>query len=360
MGEKGATLASLFDPQRNALNALRLLFALTVIVSHSWALGGFGDEPQAGGITLGTWSVLGFFGISGYLITRSRLSGRSAYRYYRARALRILPAFLVCLVFVAFVLAPLAAMLDESASWSPSEALTYVLRNAALYPPQISQEGIEGTLQGVPYVGMWNGSLWTLFWEGACYIAVGVAVSMLPRPALTKVAVVTVAAGALVALAAQTQTVSLPDLAGRVLPLVVAFLAGAVLFLYSDRLRVSALSVTAAIILLLASVILGVAQSVGVLPFVFLVMVVGSVLPLVSVGAKYDISYGVYIYAWPVQQVVFVLFGNDVELPGVIALSIAGTVPLAFLSCILIEQPVMRWGRGARRSSIAPLASIPE
>jgi peptidoglycan/LPS O-acetylase OafA/YrhL len=106
------TVASSFDRSRNSLNAMRLLLAVLVVVSHSWAIGGFGAEPSLGGAHLGTWSVLGFFCISGYLITASRL-GSSPTRFYRARALRILPAFVVCLVVIAAVLAPLSTLADR-------------------------------------------------------------------------------------------------------------------------------------------------------------------------------------------------------------------------------------------------------
>ena len=110
------TLASLFDPRSNSLNALRLVLAALVIVSHSWPLTGREPEPALGGANLGVWAVLGFFAISGFLITRSRLSGRPTHTFYRARALRILPAFLVCLVVVAFVFAPVSLLLDPDDS----------------------------------------------------------------------------------------------------------------------------------------------------------------------------------------------------------------------------------------------------
>ena len=53
------------DPKRNSLNALRLFFALAVIVSHSWPISGHGDDPKIGDLSVGTWAVAGFFVISG-------------------------------------------------------------------------------------------------------------------------------------------------------------------------------------------------------------------------------------------------------------------------------------------------------
>jgi peptidoglycan/LPS O-acetylase OafA/YrhL len=70
------SLAQRFQPRHNSLNALRLALATLVVVSHAWPLTGLEPEPGFGGANLGTWAVFGFFAISGFLITRSRLRTR--------------------------------------------------------------------------------------------------------------------------------------------------------------------------------------------------------------------------------------------------------------------------------------------
>ncbi|MFF2315846.1 acyltransferase family protein [Arthrobacter sp. NPDC058097] len=126
-------LGNRFAEGKNSLNAIRLVLAAMVIVSHAWWLGGYGPEPQPGGVKLGTWAVIGFFGISGYLITQSRMQARTAWSYARARFLRIFPGLFVCVAVVALA-------------------------------------GIPGTLDGMPDPRLWNGPLWTLFlpsmWAG--------------------------------------------------------------------------------------------------------------------------------------------------------------------------------------------------
>lgn len=336
------TLATRFRPDANSLNALRLLLAALVIVSHSWPLAGREPEPALGGATLGTWAVFGFFAISGFLITRSRLSGAPAWKFYRARALRIMPAFLVALLVVAFVFAPLSQLVDPTADWHPLSSVTFVARNLLLYPPFLMQPGIVDTLATVPYPSLWNGPLWTLFWEAACYLLVGVAVSLIPRRHLVTVLVAGFVGLTLVSLALSVGIMTLPVMAGRITPLVIAFLGGSLLFLLAGRIRTNWLTVGGAVVALGITIALGLGPALGTLFFGFLLILLGTVLPLNRVGSTYDISYGVYIYGWPVQQLVTLTLGPDLPPPLFILVVFAGTIPLAFLSCVLVERPALK------------------
>ncbi len=77
------------------------------------------------------------------------------------------------------------------------------------------------------------------------------------------------------------------------------------------------------------------------LPLAYLLLWLGGVLPT-RVGAKNDISYGVYIYAFPVQQLLALA---GVQRFGVIPMMVASTIctiPLAWSSWVLVERPAMR------------------
>jgi peptidoglycan/LPS O-acetylase OafA/YrhL len=335
-----SSLLERFDARRNSLNALRLLLAALVIVSHSWPLSGHNPEPEWGGANLGTWAVFGFFGISGFLITRSRLNGRPARDFYLARVLRIFPGFLVAIVVVAAVFAPLSQVFDANAAWSPVSSVTYVLRNLLLYPPVLGQPGILHNLGGTPFPGIWNGSLWTLFWEACCYLAIGISVSLLPKRGLPVLVVGLFVLLTLASLAGQF-VVTYPELVGRVIPMLIAFAAGSLLFQFGSRVPGNLVTAAIAIVLLVVIGLLGLIPQLGTLLIAYLLLGLGNVLPLSRVGARFDISYGVYIYAWPVQQTLALAFHPQLPVPLFILLSLVITAALAFLSCVLIERPAL-------------------
>lgn len=342
----GISLRAAFDARKNSLNAIRLLLAVSVIVSHSFAIGMFGPEPQAGGTKLGTWAVLGFFTVSGFLITGSRLSGKPAFGYYVNRVMRIFPGFIACLAVVAFLMAPLSLLLDQQGGWSIWNSVTYFFRNFALYPPELAQPAIGQTLQHVPYRASWNGSMWTLFWEFACYVFIGMAVS-LTRRWLPAMLTAVFGASTVLSVAVELGVLHVPDVAGRALPLMAAFTAGALAHLYQDRLKLNAVTVALSAVALAIVTLLGLVHSLAAAPMTILILWLGIVLPFSGVGAngKPDLSYGMYIYAWPMQQVLMLIFGQSLGIWGMIALSIAVTIPLAYLSFTFIEKPSQAWGR---------------
>ena len=123
------TIEQRLDLRDNALNLIRLLLAVLVIVAHSFPISGLGNGLEIGGMSLGLLAVGGFFTISGYLITLSRY--RTAFGTFAwRRFLRIMPAFWVCLIFTGFGAAAIAGAVRGG--WSVSSAAHYVLANAPM------------------------------------------------------------------------------------------------------------------------------------------------------------------------------------------------------------------------------------
>ncbi|PZE39335.1 MULTISPECIES: acyltransferase [unclassified Curtobacterium] len=341
------TLASTFDPAANSLNAARLLFAGLVLVSHAVGMAGVSAEPELGGMTVGRWGVMGFFTVSGYLICRSRDNTRSMLDFAEARAARILPGLFATLLVTAFVFAPISVGYEPDARWDPSSAVRYVLHNAPLYPPRFLQEGIDDTLVGVPYEGIWNGSLWTLFWEAACYVAVAVAFSLVPVRVRRVTSVVALAVAMIAALPNTLGIIEYPGL-GSAIDVCVAFAAGAVAYFWAGAIRVSAVTVVALLTVIAASIVTGTSADIAPLPFIILLLPLSTAVPLHRVGSRFDASYGFYVYAWPVQQLTCLALGPVLPFPLLLILQILSTLGLGYLSSLLVERPAQRRARARR------------
>ena len=97
------------------------------------------------------------------------------------------------------------------------------------------------------------------------------------------------------------------------------------------------------------------------LPFAYLILVLGASPAFHRIGSRFDISYGMYIYGWPTQQIL-VLAGVGAAVPlGIFAFfSLAVTAPLAWLSCAFIEGPAQGMARqmGARNRFNRHLTSL--
>lgn len=335
----------------NALNIIRLVLAALVIVSHSFPIGGFGVDPVVGDLGLGSIAVGGFFAISGYLITQSRYRS-SLWSYAWKRVLRIFPGYWVCLIFTAFVAAALAGMVRGG--WTVGNAAVLVAVNAPMVGP--SQTGVGSTLVGLPYAGAWNGSLWTLRYELGCYAVVGLALVFAfvrRRRYLIPLAFVAVT---LLSLVVRSRGIdgSLSD-AGLLAPF---FLAGATIYVFADKIPCSRRLAALALALLVATLAAGAGHSLSALPLAYVLMWLGIETPKVvaDLGRSNDFSYGTYLYAFPVQQLLVVAGAHSLGPPIYILLSIACTAPLAVASWFLVESPAQRfqnlWSR--RKPTVVP------
>ncbi|GAA2018591.1 hypothetical protein GCM10009740_03090 [Terrabacter terrae] len=175
------------DTHDNALNTVRLALACAVVVGHSWNVG-YGINPPLVP-DLAAYAVDAFFVLSGFLIAGSRVRLRF-WRFLWQRSLRIFPGLWAVLLATAFAFAPFGAWLTGTPV-SLADGASYVARNAAL---QMGQPGIGSMLAKVAVPGQWNGSLWTLSYEFACYMGLTVLFSLFRAKVAAVLAVVTAAA----------------------------------------------------------------------------------------------------------------------------------------------------------------------
>ncbi|MFJ3490833.1 acyltransferase family protein [Leifsonia aquatica] len=361
------TISSALRGHDNALGLIRLVLALAVLVSHTFPLGGYGHDPGTG-ITraqanLGMLAVGGFFAISGYLITKSGMSA-DVMQFLWRRILRIFPAFLLVLLLSALVLGPIIWTLDGHAladyfARGPASPWHYLGSNWTL---NATTWGILDIFQySTPYgrltnASVINGSLWTLGNEWQCYLLVAI---LLVTGVLTKAKPVVVAVAVVVFSAQIVQLVN-PGAMGAILPqlgdgnflrLVYPFAIGAVFAVYSRSIPLTPRLGISAGVVLAWTLLNGGYAVVGVPAGVYFVLWLASAIPgrLRKVGQQNDISYGVYLFAFPVQQTL-AYFGVTRFGPAVMIVSAAAIVlVIAWLSWRFVERPAMSlksWGPG--------------
>ncbi|CQD19143.1 putative acyltransferase [Mycobacterium europaeum] len=356
-------LGQVFDPRNNALNAWRLALAGEVIFWHTFPIRGHLPNIRAVLQLLLCGGVDGFFAISGFLITASWLGNPRLREYLAARALRILPGFYVCLLVTAFVFAPLSVAIQGGspgklvASGAPLE---FVLMNSAM---ALIKFDVGGTPTGIPSAGVWNASLWSLIWEVMCYLIVAVigVVGLANRRWVSPVFLLLATAGAMTLPGLKFPDVmtqhegdvrtALFFLACRT---AIMFAAGALLYQWREVIPARWSLVAVSVVIVLASGFLPDYRVVGALPLAYAVVVSGALIRNKHLQLRTDLSYGMYIYAYPTQQLLLVcglVTLNPLLLTGVTA---AATVPLAAASWFLIEKPARRLKSRFRKNLPAP------
>lgn len=344
---------------RNAFGFLRLLFASLVIISHAPELldGNRGREALTrlfGTISFGELAVDGFFIISGYLVVGSYLKRPVIGEYLLKRSARIYPGFIVASIVSLFVIAPLAGAGPGQIKSDLWGALTRLL---LLQPPA------SAAFAGQPFSDL-NGSLWTIAYEFRCYLLVLIlgVLGCFRRPWL--IAIFAAASLSLFELVAPATFEHIDGLlpyspiwfgkADQTLRFDGIFLMGALFYLLRDRVRFTRQALLVALSALLACLFVSRLAEPAVAVFgayiIFAAARWAGSTPISRINDETDVSYGVYLYAWPTTQLL-VRYWPSMP-PGLAELAtFSVVVPCGWASWKLIEKPMIEKARRYARSS---------
>lgn len=341
---------------RNAFTLLRIIAATLVLITHSYVvLGKPSGDPfeRMHLVGLSKMGVDAFFVISGFLVTLSMLRNRSLSHFCVSRGLRILPGLAVVVVLSVFAVGPIVT--TEAAYFTDLRTWGY-LRNIGIFDQQPLLPGVF-TVNPVAAV---NGSLWTLPIEVLCYggLIVATWARMLTPRALALIAVVMLYLHLHDTFERTKFVFGVADLSLNEFGYL--FTMGALLATIKDRLRPS----------YIVTLMMGLAVVVSFLEnkgdwhtsaLVYLVfwpyMVVTTALGLKWAAPlnRLDISYGVYIYGFVVQQVLAMVMPHA-HTGLFMAASILASYAMGTLSWLLIEKPALRLKRLLVRDT-APAAA---
>lgn len=328
----------------NNFDFLRFFAASAVVIGHCYWLSGIGDvEPVrlfTGSMDTADIAVNLFFVMSGFLIAASWINSRSTLDFAAKRALRIFPALAISVLVTTFIVGPLATGLSLSDYLLHSETLGY-LSNIAL----ITQFHLPAVFTANPFPDTVNGSVWTLPYEVMMYASL---LLLGLFKLFGRIAVLAVPLGLIFIHFQLAPGIGLEsDILRKSTRLGMFFFLGSALYLYRTSLpwnwKVALALLT--LTLLTARTEFWLFVHVLTLPYLTIYLAHLKIPRLSRFGRFGDFSYGIYIFSFPVQQLLMHWLSPDLSLPAFMALSLTVSIAIAALSWHLIESPALRLKR---------------
>jgi peptidoglycan/LPS O-acetylase OafA/YrhL len=336
-------LGDLTSGRDNNFQLIRFLAATAVILFHCYALTDhWTDEPLwrvAPELNLSVLGVGAFFVVSGFLVTRSWLERGRLMPFVAARALRIYPA-LIGATLLTIGLAAWSSAMPWRAFLADPRTYDYAWRTALARDFVV---GLPGAYATNPYRDAVNGSLWTLPIELRLYVGAGLAgvAGLLGRRYAW--AGVTAALAALFAVRPEWFPIVPNDNATRTLALL--FGLGSLACVFRHALPVTLIGLAGAVALVAANP-WGIGRGVLFPPLLAYIVLVAAYHPRLrwrAFNRLGDYSYGLYVFSFPIQQILVAKLGAPVvsSPAALFAAAFPLTLALAALSWHLVEQPAL-------------------
>jgi len=326
-------------------NALRLGLSILILAAHSgWVAGADTSQDWVGLNGLFLLSLVpAFFALSGFLVTGSAIRSAAVRPFLTLRFIRIAPALFVEVTLSALVLGPLFT--------------TYLLRDYfgdirffEYFGNIVGRIRFElpGVFETNPLPNTVNQNLWTLKPEFYCYFLMALLIwlGVLRSRSLF---------GGFIGVLAVAATAAAYLLGFGVQPgnyhwivVVFHFLVGCVCYQWREHLRIHWALFLGALAIALTLMSSGRELGFLVTPFLTYCVVYIGLLPLHLPVAirKLDVSYGIYLYGFPIQQALVAkldwVHGSG---PLLFVISAPLVVGFALLSWLLIEKPFLKLKR---------------
>lgn len=342
------TILELLNERKNNFTLMRLLASIAVLFGHSFVLSNglkSGEDPISNfliaiwGESLPSISVDMFFVASGFLVCASYVQREDLFKFMEARILRIFPALIFALFFCVFVAGAFATSLSLENYFSSPTTWNFLKRNALLIT------GIQYDLPGVftnnPFPMSVNGSLWTLPIELRMYLLMALLglMSVLKDEKIFNLLLIILC----LIYAQSSSNGFFLTRDPRTAHLGLLFILGA--FFYVNRALLTLNFSTLLVLVFLVFVTRNYSFTLFLKSICFayfvLLLALHPKLRLPSIDHFGDISYGLYIYAFPVQQT-FAYLLPSLQPLNMFIYSLLLTTLLAIFSWFLIEKPSLR------------------
>jgi peptidoglycan/LPS O-acetylase OafA/YrhL len=345
-------------PKNNYFTILRYIGALFVILSHSYPLtnGRGTSEPltdHLGGLSIGAVGVSFFFVMSGFLLVenlkKEPIRYSSLVGFLCKRILRILPELIGVLLFTVFLIGPMTTSLGIVDYFINKETWMYLINPITIF----FNSHLPGVFETNPYPNVVNGSLWILPYFIIMYLIfwVFVVLGFLNKPPIIlflHVLAFLVLIFSSRILPSIHELINLPFITDKLsFQYYLYFSGGIIISIYKKFIKSQ---IIIANIILLVLIITAFFQKtliyyiyIAIIPYSLFYLSICSIKIMRLCSDIEDYSYGLYIYAWPIQQTI-AHFIKNISVCEILLYTIMIIIPLAFLSRRLIEDPALKWG----------------
>ena len=351
---KEITLEEKYDRKNNVFDYIRILLAIAVIVAHCYPLFfGIGiSDPITQKLlrteSLGGVAVIGFFTLSGFMITQSILNSKNNMQFFGKRLIRIFPALIVMLLLTVFILGPIVYNGGITNYFKSSTVWKYLVQNINLFGN--TAYSIEGVFVNNPYPSAINGSLWSLKHEFVAYIflmLLSLCAIIKNRKAMLSITSVSVLIYILNINLSPIfnflNNIGVVMEINEFVKLIMYFLIGSTTYLYKDKIKMSFKYFVFAGIVLLIGISLNATKYVLILTMPYILMYIGTFrLKKDILGKIGDFSYALYIYAFPIQQLIVFYLKDKINIWLYILLSIITTSTIAVITTYVIDNNVKK------------------
>jgi peptidoglycan/LPS O-acetylase OafA/YrhL len=327
----------------NNFDAVRLAAAFFVVFGHAFAIMGEAP-PGVWGMSISTLGLKIFFCVSGYLVTDSWERQPNVLAFLTKRALRIFPGLIAVITVSAVILGPCLTPLSLSDYFANGRFINY-FRNCFLYivydlPGLFPHNAIPVAV---------NGSLWSLPVEFFCYFTVPIAALLSRKIRIAVLMGLTILCGAMGMMFLLTykgpQIVFYATDVAAAISVMCFFMFGAVLRLVEIRVPTR---VDVALILCLVNYgITGLVPSVidpvlwFTLPYIVIAFGRATTPGLRMASAFGDLSYGMYLSCFPLQQVISQYLHGRITPEQSLLLVTPAAIVYALMSWHLVERPCL-------------------
>lgn len=293
------------------MGLIRFVAAFFVIYAHSFPLSvGYSQLDllmRVSGCTMsfGSFAVHIFFISSGLLVTRSLEKNSNLLLFAKKRLIRVFPSLWLVVVLTYIVIGPLFSDTPLKEYFLESESWKY-LGSCFLFPEQ----RIPGLFETNIYGGVINGSLWTLRIEIVCYIFLMFChIFKITQEKYLKWFYPVLLLGLFLCLFVE---IPIFVILKKYYVLLFSFYNGMLVWVYRRKIKVNYWLVPVMLALFGVTIILKMPDLGACLffPYAFVILVFATRQCSKKIARSGNLSYGVYLCAFPIQQCVTHCFGG--------------------------------------------------